>query len=91
MAFSDMDKDCIRACHAHLMGLKSKRDLTAQEEADLDTILVGDEAAKIALAQTYAQDVELPMVQGEIAGLSLGAENLGTLQAKETDLQTYLA
>jgi len=91
MVFSDMDKECIRACHAHLMAVQSKRELTTEEAADLETILVGDEADKITLARTYAQDKELPMVEGEIAGLSMGSPDLAPLQTKQSELEGYLA
>lgn len=91
MAFSDMDKECLRNCHAYFVAEQAKRELTAQEAADLDTILVGDEADKITVAQWYAENVELPTLQGEIDGSSERSPNLGMWQTKKTDFDAYVA
>jgi hypothetical protein len=91
MAFSDIDKECLRDYHTYLMGLQRKRPLTTEEAADLDTILLGGEADKIAVAKKFAENIALTHVRSEIAGSSIRSPDLRALQIKEAELEEYLA
>ncbi len=88
MAFTDTDKTCLRDYHTYLQRKERSGKLSDTDKADLDTILTGEEAAKIVAAKWFAENVRLVEVDARLAGLD--AEK-ATLLIEKADLARYIA
>jgi hypothetical protein len=86
MAFTDMEKSCLREYHA-LLSRKPAPTLTDTEKADLDVIVTGDETEKRLVVKTFIESHAKPNVDSVLADID--AEK-AALQARQGDLQTWL-
>lgn len=96
MALTQLEKDCIDDVHGHLIAKVAKRkELTTQEQSDLDDIKHGDDAARQAVVTSWINNHGIPMVDGEIASIDAAIADLNTrktaLQTKKTDIEAYVA
>jgi hypothetical protein len=84
MAFTDLEKECLRSYHSHLC---RKVPLTVEEKADFDTLLTGEEDAKRLLVKSWIEGFEKPNVDQAV---SEADQHKAALQAKQTELQDWL-
>jgi hypothetical protein len=86
MAFTDMEKDCLREYHV-VLSRKPLAVLTDSEKTDLDTIITGSETEKRLVVKTFIESHSKPNVDQVLADID--AEKT-SLQAKQTELQAWL-
>lgn len=84
MAFTDLEKDCIRKYHTYLC---RKGKLIGSEATDLETILTGDETAKRAVIKTWIETHGKPDVDANLDEIDARKT---ALQTEQTDLQDWL-
>ncbi len=94
MALTDFEKDCIDEIFATLIP-KDGRRLSAEQQADIDTVKHGSEAERQLLITTYINANGLAKVAVDITALDDEVTRLNalkvTLQAKQTAMQNYVA
>ena len=88
MAFTATDTDCLTAAHDYFLKRKQSGRIDATEEAHLDTIVTGDEAAKILVAKWYAEDHALVTINARLAVID-GEKT--DLEAEKVTLDAYIA
>lgn len=86
MAFTDMEKNCLREYHA-VLSRKPAAILTDAEKADLDTIVTGDEAEKRLVVKTFIEMHAMPNVENVLADIDA---DKASLQARQSEFQTWL-
>jgi hypothetical protein len=86
MAFTNMEKDCLRECHA-LLSRKPSSTLTDAERADLDTIVTGDEAEKRLVVKAFIETHAKPNVENILADIDA---DKAALQARQSEFQAWL-
>lgn len=86
MAFTNMEKDCLREYHSVLCR-KPSSTLTTDEQTDLDTIVTGDEEAKRLVVKKFIESYAMPNVENVLADIDA---NKTALQGRQSDLQAWL-
>lgn len=84
MAFTDLEKDCIRQYHRYLC---RKRGLGETEATDLEIILTGDETAKRAVVKTWIESHAKPGVDTTLTEID---SRKTALQTEQTNFQAWL-
>ncbi|MEE9603253.1 MAG: hypothetical protein V3V75_08110, partial [Thermoguttaceae bacterium] len=67
MAFTETDTDCLVQAHDYLIKRKQSGRIDATEQGHLETIVKGDEAAKILVAKWYAENHTLVHIDARLA------------------------
>ncbi len=88
MAFTSIDIDCLDKAHEYLLKRKTTGRIDATEQTHLDTIVKGDEAAKILVAKWYAENHALVRIDARLAVID--AEKTA-LESDKITLDSYIA
>lgn len=96
MALTQLEKDCIDDVHTHLMAKVNRRkELSAQEQSDLDDIKHGDDAERQAVVTSWINNFGIAALAEEIASITSAVTKMNarktTLETKKTDIEAYVA